>query len=121
MKEKDAAGAITKYTAALELCQEGEPTHLLYSNRSAAALKLKNFAQALQDAEKCVELAPKWGKGYVRLATVLKEMDRPEEAMKVIARGIEVEPDSTVLKLMAEQLDKTAMLDNLRGSVSFFR
>jgi len=36
--------------------------HLLYSNRSAAYLRLHNFQAALADAEKCTELEPNWCK-----------------------------------------------------------
>lgn len=36
--------------------------HVLYSNRSAAYLRLHNFQAALADAEKCTELEPNWCK-----------------------------------------------------------
>lgn len=36
--------------------------HILFSNRSAALVKLGHFARALQDASRAVELNPKWPK-----------------------------------------------------------
>lgn len=51
--------AVTLFTQAIELA----PTnHVLYSNRSGAYASLKDYANALQDARKCVELNPSWAK-----------------------------------------------------------
>ena len=43
--------------------------HVYFSNRSAAQIYCAKFAQALRDALKCVQLKPKWAKGYSRLGT----------------------------------------------------
>ncbi len=55
----DFTRAIRLYTEALQL----DPgNHILYSNRSAAHVKLKQYEQALQDAIKARDLNPKWHK-----------------------------------------------------------
>ena len=36
--------------------------HVLYSNRSAAYASKKDYNQALDDANKCIEIKPDWGK-----------------------------------------------------------
>lgn len=55
----DYTKAVVLYTDALQL----DPTnHILYSNRSAAHLKMGQFQQALQDATKARDLNPKWPK-----------------------------------------------------------
>lgn len=55
----DYALAATLYTEALAL----DPlSHVLYSNRSAARLKMGLFALALQDAVRATELLPQWPK-----------------------------------------------------------
>jgi Flp pilus assembly protein TadD len=55
----DYATAVSLYTDALQL----DPTnHILYSNRSAALVKMGQFAQALQDAIRARELNSKWPK-----------------------------------------------------------
>lgn len=55
----DYALAASLYTEALTL----DPlSHVLYSNRSAARLKMGMFALALQDAVRATELSPQWPK-----------------------------------------------------------
>ena len=55
----DYATAVSLYTDALQL----DPSnHILYSNRSAALVKMGQFAQALQDAIRARELNNKWPK-----------------------------------------------------------
>ena len=55
----DYSLAATLYTEALAL----DPlSHVLYSNRSAARLKMGLFALALQDAVRATELVPQWPK-----------------------------------------------------------
>lgn len=42
-----------------------ELSKILYSNRSAALLKEKRIAEALQDANKCIEIDQTWAKGNI--------------------------------------------------------
>nr|XP_054775699.1 small glutamine-rich tetratricopeptide repeat-containing protein alpha-like [Lytechinus pictus] len=56
----DFQRAIRLYTEALDL---DPANHILYSNRSAAHVKLKDYERALTDAIKARELNPKWPKG----------------------------------------------------------
>nr|CAD7576917.1 unnamed protein product [Timema californicum] len=59
----DYPTAVALYTDALQL----DPTnHILYSNRSAAHVKMGQFAQALQDAIRARELNLKWPKEHNR-------------------------------------------------------
>lgn len=55
----DFETAVALYTEAIALDPHN---HILYSNRSAAHIKLAKFAHALQDATKARELNPKWPK-----------------------------------------------------------
>ena len=55
----DFATSVALYTDALSL----DPTnHILYSNRSAALVKMGRFEQALQDAIRAKELNSQWPK-----------------------------------------------------------
>ena len=59
LKDGQCDEAIDFYKQAIDL----EPdNHLLYSNRSAAYAKAGKYTEALQDAEKVIELKPDWGK-----------------------------------------------------------
>jgi len=55
----DYTTAVTLYSEALKMDPNN---HILYSNRSAAFIKLGQFSRALQDALKARELNSKWSK-----------------------------------------------------------
>ena len=55
----DYPGAIRLYCEALKIDPNN---HILYSNRSAAYIKMGQFSKALQDALKARDLNPKWAK-----------------------------------------------------------
>ena len=55
----DFALAISLYTEAIRL---DPANHILYSNRSAAHVKLGQFGKALQDSVKAKQLNPEWPK-----------------------------------------------------------
>ena len=61
---KNFEGAIRLYSQGLAT----DPKHLiLLSNRSAAYLELKDYANALADSQKCVEIDSKFFKGWARI------------------------------------------------------
>ena len=55
--------AIDQFTAAIEL---NRSNYTLYSNRSAAYIRLGRYAEALEDAKKTLELKPDWPKVNMR-------------------------------------------------------
>jgi Flp pilus assembly protein TadD len=55
----DFEKAVSLYTEAIQL---DPANHILYSNRSAAHIKMGQFTKALQDAIKAKELNPEWPK-----------------------------------------------------------
>lgn len=56
--------AVKCYTEAIA---RDPDNHVNYSNRSAAYIKLMALPEALKDAEKCIELNPKFGMFYVKI------------------------------------------------------
>lgn len=87
--------AIEAYTKGIEINAEN---HILYSNRSAAYCKNEEYLEALSDAEKVIELQPKWPKGYSRKGSALQFLTRYDEAKNIFEEGLKIEPDNEQLK-----------------------
>jgi stress-induced-phosphoprotein 1 len=63
----DYPSAIQHFTKAIDMSSSNiELLKVLYSNRSAANLKIMAFKNGLSDAEMCIKLDPMWLKGYAR-------------------------------------------------------
>ncbi|KAM7277101.1 hypothetical protein ACFE04_018967 [Oxalis oulophora] len=71
---------------------------VLYSNRSAAYATLRNYNEALKDAEKTVELRPDWAMGYRRLGTAFVGLLQYEDAIAAYLKGLEIDPNNDALK-----------------------
>ena len=83
-KAKEYLKAAASYTKAIKAEPEN---HVFFSNRSQAFLKLSKVTKALEDADKCIALAPTFVKGYHRKASALHalgEAARTEEAVVVL-------------------------------------
>lgn len=85
--------AIVHFSKAIEI----EPTHVLYSNRSACYCGLKKYQDALDDAEKCIGMKGDWGKGYGRKGAALHGLGSFEDAIKVYEEGLKIEPALSML------------------------
>lgn len=83
--------AINFFTQAIDLDPDN---HVFYSNRAAAYMKADSKSKALHDAEKCVELAPTWSKGYSRLGAAQQSLKRFDAAIDSFKKGIEIEPNN---------------------------
>ncbi|KAF6266025.1 tetratricopeptide repeat protein, circadian expression [Scenedesmus sp. NREL 46B-D3] len=84
-KQGDYLKAAAVYTKAIKEA----PSAVLYSNRSAALLKLNKVAKALADAEECVKLDPAFHKGYMRMALALESQQRLEEALDCYRKALQ--------------------------------
>ena len=56
--------------------------------------KPARFERALLDAAQCVNLKPKWAKGYYRLGCALEAAKAYKECASVFAKVVELEPDN---------------------------
>lgn len=95
MSEGNFDEAIKCYTEAIALDQNN---HVLYSNRSAAYAKAEKYSQALEDAEKTVQIKPDWAKGYSRKGSALAYLGRKDEALDAYEAGLKIEPENVSLK-----------------------
>eukprot|EP01116_Phalansterium_solitarium_P009554 TRINITY_DN23760_c0_g1_i1.p1 TRINITY_DN23760_c0_g1~~TRINITY_DN23760_c0_g1_i1.p1 ORF type:complete len:177 (-),score=4.41 TRINITY_DN23760_c0_g1_i1:167-697(-) len=83
------AQAITCYSQALKLNASDETC---YCNRSAALLKLARYEDALQDANKCIELKPSWAKGHYRAGTALVGLRKTQDAIRCLETALSLDP-----------------------------
>lgn len=90
-KQGNFQQAAVLYTEALGL---DDAQHALYSNRAACFLKLGRYAQAREDATKCIELAPDFCKGHFRLALALQAEDKYGEACAAFDKVLTFEPSN---------------------------
>lgn len=88
--------AIFLYTQAIEL----NPTNAIYySNRSISYIKVENNGLALIDANKAIELDPKYVKGYYRKGTAYFMLGKYKEARKAYSAALKLKPkDKDALK-----------------------
>lgn len=112
VKDKNYKEAIVHYSNGL---RKNPADFFLYSNRSFAYLKLKQFFYALSDAEKVIELRPDFVKGFFRKAEVLRETFQYDEALLNYGRALKLEPTNDViisnLRLTAGMCNRESMLE----------
>ncbi|KAI9005832.1 hypothetical protein CLU79DRAFT_723883 [Phycomyces nitens] len=108
-KQVNYSEAIRFYTMAVELSWARplwEPLAFQYvreelapvlSNRSAAQLALRNYVEALVDAEMVTRLKREWSKGWFRKGKALMGLSRPEEAAEAFQTGLRFDHESDEL------------------------
>ena len=83
--------AAKHFTAAIE----NDPTdHVFYSNRSACYASVGKLNAAIEDAEKCIEIKPEWGKGHSRLGVALFKKGDLDGAQKAYSAGLACDPNN---------------------------
>ncbi|XP_061624540.1 tetratricopeptide repeat protein 28-like isoform X3 [Phyllopteryx taeniolatus] len=118
VQRSDEACRRGDFQAAVELYGEAlradAQNCILYSNRSAALLKLGRHQAALDDAEQARELNPKWPKAYFRQGVALQYLGRHADALAAFASGLAQDPKS--LQLLVGMVEAT-MKSPLRESL----
>ncbi|XP_039628260.1 tetratricopeptide repeat protein 28 isoform X2 [Polypterus senegalus] len=107
----DFTGAIRLYSEVLEADSQN---CILYSNRSAAYIKVHEYDKALSDAVKARLLNPKWPKAYFRQGVALQYLGRHADALAAFASGLAQDPKSLQLLVgMVEAAMKSPLRDSL--------
>ncbi|CDJ59270.1 hypothetical protein, conserved, partial [Eimeria maxima] len=108
--------AVKHFSKAIELSPSDA---VLYSNRSGAYASLKNFEQALKDAETCVKLKPDWAKGYSRKGLAEFNLGRLREAEATYKKGLSIDPENASLKAaLAEVQQSEASMRDLQAMMA---
>ncbi|KAM7368634.1 hypothetical protein PAMP_012954 [Pampus punctatissimus] len=107
-----------EYTLAVRLYTDAltaDPQNcILYSNRSAAYLRLGQYSTALDDAIKARLINPKWPKAYFRQGVALQYLGRHADALAAFASGLAQDPKSLQLLVgMVEAAMKSPLRDTL--------
>ncbi|CAN9504591.1 unnamed protein product [Ophioblennius macclurei] len=112
-QQGDFALAVRLYSEALT----SDPQNcILYSNRSAAYLRLGQYSTALDDAIKARLINPKWPKAYFRQGVALQYLGRHADALAAFASGLAQDPKSLQLLVgMVEAAMKSPLRDSLES------
>ncbi|KAB8093010.1 hypothetical protein EE612_019660 [Oryza sativa] len=89
VQRNDYLAASKIYSEALEL-DYFDAT--LYSNRSLCNLQIGEAQKALLDADRCVELRPKWVKGHYREGAALMVLKEHKKAFEAFLNALKLDP-----------------------------
>lgn len=78
----------------------------LYSNRSAAYLKLHDYEKSVSDANICIEYDRVWAKGYYRKGLALRGMKRLTHAMEAYEVAHKLAPEDLSILNELDELKK---------------
>ncbi|XP_022052725.1 stress-induced-phosphoprotein 1 isoform X1 [Acanthochromis polyacanthus] len=90
VQEGQYAQAVSMFTEAIK-CDPND--YRFFGNRSYCYYCLEHYPQALTDAERSIQLAPDWPKGYFRKGSALMGMKRYSEAEKAMEQVLKLDKD----------------------------
>ncbi|KAJ1967691.1 Hsp90 cochaperone [Dimargaris xerosporica] len=115
---EEAAGTFTR---AIKLAPDN---HVLYSNRSASYASLKRYQEALEDAEKTIELKRDWPKGFSRKGAALMGLRRFDDARDAFKQGLGIDPNNALLQKGLDDVERTLLQrdhsDGIQGIQDIF-
>ena len=124
VKDGKYEDAVKEYNKAISL-DNANPVY--YSNRSAAWAQLGKFQNALNDANKCLEVSEgKFVKGYNRKGFALYKLGKVKDAEAAYQGGLVHEPDNAALKqavgaIKMEEARKKAQAFGAGGPGKYFQ
>lgn len=90
VQEGQYAQAVTMFTEAIK-CDPKD--NRFFGNRSYCYYCLEQYPQALEDADRSIQLAPDWPKGHFRRGSALMGMKRYSEAEKAMEQVLKLDKD----------------------------
>lgn len=106
MQKKLYPQAVQSYTHALKISPNGPHSHVYFSNRAAALLSMKKFADAILDSERSLALKPDYGKAHARLGLAHFLSGNYRLAMEAYTVSLKYEPNNASSKSYLEKAAK---------------
>ncbi|MFC4404213.1 rhomboid family intramembrane serine protease [Gracilibacillus xinjiangensis] len=78
----------------------------LYFYRSFAHIQLDHYQEAISDLEMCLKLDPNLEKALYNLAILYQNDNRPSDALLLIEKALEIDPDNSSYQTLYEQLEQ---------------
>lgn len=100
-KANDYEEAIEHYTRSISAV----PNTASYTNRALAYMKLKKYAEAINDCKQALKFDPDNLKAHLRLAECYEQTNKYEEAIQHVDCAIRIEPNNKVAQKIAGSLE----------------
>lgn len=110
MQKKKYEKAKYYYTKALEIIPAGPTSHVYFSNRAAALLSMRNFNEAVWDAERSIALKPDYAKAYARLGLAYFLLERYQDAVDSYTQAVKYDPSNETSVLYLEKSKKKLLM-----------
>ena len=101
---KNFKEAVEAYTEALEKCSDDKDQAILYKNRAASFIKLKEYETALYDCDAALQISPRDVKSLYRRSQALEGVGNLSEAFKTIKLLLSVDPSNNEASLAARRM-----------------
>ena len=112
--------AMELYTSALMIKDD---SHILYTNRAQALIKLGKHLDASHDCRKAIKLKPEFIKAYIHLSKALKELGEFQEAIDTLERAedISAEQAKVVRKYKMDMIEeqKRSFIESNKKWINF--
>uniref|UniRef100_A0A8C9GEY1 Stress-induced-phosphoprotein 1 n=1 Tax=Piliocolobus tephrosceles TaxID=591936 RepID=A0A8C9GEY1_9PRIM len=87
--------------------------HVLYSNLSGAYASLGRYYEALENANKCINLKKDWAKGYIRKGCAEHGLRQLDNAEKSYLEGLKYDPNNKALNDSLKSVRHELSLENM--------
>ncbi|KAL0217960.1 hypothetical protein RCL1_008808 [Eukaryota sp. TZLM3-RCL] len=105
--------AIHQYTTAIDMLKSN-PLSVLYLNRAAAHQMLKQYNEAISDAQKAIEIDPRNGKAYRRLGATYIYLNELTKASIAYTQALDIDENDSEAKKMLKVLEEKMKSKNSR-------
>jgi len=95
IKSKMYKKAEKSYSKAIEICPNGENSHIFYCNRAAARCFLNKWEDAISDCLSSIDLNENYAKAFARLGFSYYNVEDWEASAKAYKKACELDPSNT--------------------------